>query len=120
VLLSKPEDKKNMSFINNNNNKLLSDLEKIIANISDALKTYKHDEQNGSIDKILLNTELSKLKTALDDVNPAAINDAVKNLQQFVQSPEIGEAVDSILRYTLVGEYDEATSVINTLLQDEI
>jgi len=111
---------KNMNFIHNNSNKLLSDLEVIIANISAAIKANKRDGQTDSIDKALLNAELSKLKTALDDVNPAAINDAVKNLQQFTQSLKTGEAVENILRHTLVGEYDEATSVINTLLEDEI
>jgi CheY-like chemotaxis protein/HPt (histidine-containing phosphotransfer) domain-containing protein len=110
---------KNLAFIQIHNTKLLSTLKSIMADIGNALKAYKRVEQNDSFDITLLNTILVKLKNALDNVNPAAIKEAVRGLQSFSHSPRIGDAAENILRNTLIGEYEEATSIINTLLQDE-
>jgi CheY-like chemotaxis protein len=100
-------------FIRTHNEKLMSSLELLIGNISNYLKPGKQEEP---VDIVLLKTGLARLKNAIERVNPRAIKAAVKEIQPFTKSADAGGVVENILMHTLVGEYDEAVSLISFYL----
>jgi hypothetical protein len=104
------------AFVKSHNGRFLSYLETLLSNIGEALKSLNAEAPDRDIDAGALKSELSKLKTAIDDMDIAAINEAVKGLKQFAGGAEAGAAVDEILQNTLIGEYDEAVVLIDKLL----
>jgi signal transduction histidine kinase/CheY-like chemotaxis protein len=100
-----------INFVKNNSPKFLTELETLLQNISQAIETdIKTDD--GSIDTALLKTKLTELKTALDSLDLAAINELTEFLQDFASAPEVGGNVEKILQNVLKGEYDEAVGMI--------
>ena len=99
------------------NASFVEDLEALLCNIEAALSEEAEKEHNGFIDKELLNNGLSGLKTALNTLNTAEINKAINILQDFTQVSDIGGSVSAILQNKLIGEYEEAISIIDTLTQ---
>jgi len=110
--------KMDLSFIRDNNDVFVTNLETILNNINNALIEEAKESQKNHIDKNLLKTELSKLKTALNDFDYFKIEDEVTNLQDYTQDADIGGTVKVILKNILIGEYDETVLVIDTLLQE--
>jgi len=106
-------------FIDSHNPVFLSDLEALLTNIDDYLKTANAATQTGSVDMEAMKSELSRLKAAIDAMNAGAINEAAKKLKPFVRADidaSVSAAVDKILENTLIGEYDEAVLLIDNLL----
>jgi HPt (histidine-containing phosphotransfer) domain-containing protein len=110
--------KGDLSFIRDNNAVFLSNLETILNNINIALMEEAKESKKNHIDRNLLKTELSNLKTALVDFDYFKIEDSVTNLQDFTQDVDIGGTVKAILKSILTGDYDETVSIIDTLLQE--
>ena len=102
-----------LDFIKARNGRLLSELESLLDDIGSVLNA---DKQGGDLGVELLKAGLSKLAEAIESIDPRAINAAVKDIQPFTQSVDIGGAVEDILQNTLIGEYDDALSGINKLL----
>ena len=94
--------------------KLLSALQSLLDAIDTVLAVDEAGKQKEIADPALLKAELAKLAEAIDCVNPRAIKDATKKLQPFTQIADVGDVVDKILQNTLIGEYDEAVSLIKT------
>jgi len=109
-------NEKNRDFINANNKKMLGELEQILNGI-DKYLAANAEAQSAAVDVETVKTELAKLKTAIDGMNASAINEAVKQLKQFISIKDTGAAVDNILQSTLVGEYDEAAELADKLLK---
>ena len=69
----------------------------------------------------LLKDILSKMKAAMRDYDISAINEASKKLQAFthttnIDDPVLSQDIKKILRYKLIGEYDDAMLLIDKLL----
>ena len=96
-------------FIDANNPQLLSSLEALLEKVDAALKTIKGG-QGGNIDNDALKITLNDLSAAIESFNPSAITAAAKALRQYESVP----SVERILQKVLIGEYDEAQSIVKT------
>ena len=108
--------KEDMGFIHAHNGSFLAEIEMILNNISEALKDKDDVNQNKTLDIELLKAELNDLKAALAGFDSVEIKNAVKRLGEFTQVPEVGVVIDGILKDVLIGEYDEANILIDSLL----
>jgi len=104
------------SFIRLQNPQFLISLEALLNNIGEALDSVK--EKEPPLDFGALKSDLCKLKEAFDAFDFGAINEATGNLQKFAHDPKIGERVESILQDAVIGEYEKAVAVIDTLLEE--
>jgi signal transduction histidine kinase/CheY-like chemotaxis protein/HPt (histidine-containing phosphotransfer) domain-containing protein len=113
--LEKAGKDKNYSFIKSHTPKFLTTLEILLSDISDVLSANKN--QKGSVDFELLKLELDKLKEALSVLDPIAIDKATSALQEFIGSDRTGKNIEDLLQNILIGEYDEATAMIDNLIK---
>jgi len=104
-------------FIHARNAALIVDLEILLHKIYTVLSEEEGKTRASFTDKELLKTGLSALKTALNSFNSAEINKSAELLRDFTQAVDVGDTVRTILEKRLTGEYDEAVSMIDTLLQ---
>jgi len=108
------------AFIQTKNTELISALESLLRGIDDFLEADKGESDEDSItDMSPLTTALTELAEAINNVNPRAIKEAVKNIRPFARTPNVGTIVKNILQNTLVGEYDEAMFMIKVMLKGE-
>ena len=110
-----------LDFIQTHNGRFLTALQTLLDRIHSSLSAYR--AQNGSnknkdIDMKSLKAELASLKSAMAAYDTAAINKAARNLSNFTQAPEVGSAIGKILQYKLIGEYDEAVQLLDTVIQE--
>jgi CheY-like chemotaxis protein len=106
----------NAAFISSNNAQFLKNLETLLDNLGNALSTGGKGEQKNPVDFKFLRNELNILKEALKVFNSVAIDKATNNLQKFVQADDIGTKVQNILQNILIGEYDDAVVMIDSLI----
>jgi len=117
-MAAKRQDK---TFIEAHTPVLFEDLKALLSGIEKVLcpKTQEPAPQN-NIDTQTLKTAMTSLVKAIDEIDPAAINSAVKTLRQFENSSgEAGSVVKSILRNILNGGYDEVVSLIESFLKKD-
>ena len=106
-----------LAFIQQREPEFMSKLISLVRDIDVFFETNKREEI--SADMAALKTALAELEEAVGSINPRAIKAAVKNLRPFAQAADVGGAVENILQHTLVGEYEEAVSLIKTLSREE-
>ncbi|MCL2067937.1 MAG: response regulator [Treponema sp.] len=107
----------NQAFIQANTSEFLQELKKLLDHIDAILSEENSAAQDSSRDMNLLKKLLSELKTALDNFDSAVINKTADALQEFTHASDIGDAVKNILQYRLVGDYDGAAALIDSILQ---
>ncbi|MCL2101944.1 MAG: Hpt domain-containing protein, partial [Fibromonadales bacterium] len=111
-LLETAAKQKDSAFLISQTDNFLADLQTLLSNISKAVQAGKEKNQKDFADFEALKDELQKLKEAIDAFNPAVIDEAANNLQQWTQSSEAGANIERILRNVLLGEYEEARAEI--------
>ena len=117
-IAAKQEDK---AYIETHNPVLLKILKTLLSDIERVLQAKKpKPTPKNDIDTKELKAAMLSLITAIDEVDPAAINGAVKTLRQFENSSgEAGNVVKVILRNILNGGYDETAALIKSFLKEE-
>ena len=108
-------NQEDLSFIQIHNPLFLSALESLLVNIDIVLKPKVPVEYTEDIDPELFHAELAKLDEAIENLDPGAIDDAVAKLQSFTKAAVVGPGVEKIIQHLLIGQYDEAASLIKTL-----
>ncbi|MCL2182391.1 MAG: ATP-binding protein [Chitinispirillia bacterium] len=103
-------------FIEVNNRKLLDDLAIVLNNIDNCLESINAKKQGGDTDVAAMKSELAGLKKSIDEMNIGEINNAAKKLNEFTGDKNAGKIIGTILQNTLIGEYDEAVALIDSLL----
>jgi hypothetical protein len=103
-------------YIRKYNGNFLSDLEALLNRIDEVISIQKSRIENVSLDMDLLKDKLLKLKVAMIDFDTATINQEAKGLQEFTQASDVGDIVDKILKFKLLGEYDKAELLIDEIL----
>jgi hypothetical protein len=106
------------AFVKSHNGRFLSYLETLLSNIGEALKSLNAEAPDRDIDAGALKSVLSRLKTAIDEMDIAAINEAVRCLKPFAGGAYVGAVVDEILQNTLIGEYDEVAEQADALIKN--
>jgi len=95
-------------------------LELLLDGINDIIS--KNDEakkdSNSSPDREAFNSELASLKDALETLDAGAMNQSIDILRRLAQGKSIKDDVKSISEKILVAEFDEAISLIESLLQN--
>ena len=112
-------NQEDLTYIQTYNPKFLSTLESLLHDIDTALKSDSRGERTTHADRMLLNAELVKLEKAIDNIDPSAIENAMNVIQPFTQAVDVGDTVKELLQHTLIGDYDEAISMIQLLLSHE-
>jgi len=103
------------AFIKQQNAHFLMALEILINNINSVLLANRKNDQKDSVDFETLKNELNNLKAAICIFDSDAIDKAANSLQKFTYMANIGENVENILQKNLIGEYDEAVALIDSL-----
>jgi len=98
------------TYIKQHTPEFLKALEVLLNNIS----ANKKNEQKGPVDFETLKTELNKLKEAVGVLDSDAIDEATTSLKAYTQVTK----VEDILQKILIGEYEEAVSMIDTLTEE--
>ena len=109
----------NTLFIKESSEQFLTDLEILRNNINAVLANTKDHESESSLDMELLKTELTLLKTALNDFDSIAIKKSVDNLRKISQSADddTAQEIDNIMQNVLIGNFDIVETLIDTLSQ---
>ena len=108
----------NTDFITAHTDKFLADLDVLLENIGAFIKSKEQiDLRQLPLDKNPLKGLMAAFKEAMLDYDIGAINEHSDNLQKYASLPEIGEAIEKILRSTVLGEYDEAVALIDNILE---
>ena len=103
-------------FISANAMQFLEDLETLVRGIGKGLASANIKPSHGLIDMDKLKSGLKRLKTACETFDISAINGEVEKLRNFSSDPNTGEDVKRLLQLVLVGDYEEAASLIEGLL----
>jgi HPt (histidine-containing phosphotransfer) domain-containing protein len=103
------------AFIKERTPWLLADLESLLRSVDGAVSAQNEKNGKTGIDKEALKTALADTRKAINDINPAAISAAARELRHFENAAEIGDDIENILQHVLNGEYDEALSLIEDL-----
>jgi HPt (histidine-containing phosphotransfer) domain-containing protein len=106
-------------FINKNSPRLLADFEALLRGIDETLLAAKEKRSQIVVDKEAIKSTLADLNTAIDALDPDGINAAAGELRRLGIIAEIGDEIEIILRKTLVGDFDEAISLIEKLLRQK-
>ena len=112
-------NQEDLTYIQAYNPKFLSALESLLHAIDAALKSDVSAEQMENANRTLLNAELVKLEEAIDNVDPSAIETAMNDIRPFMQAADVGDTVKNLLQNTLIGDYDKAILIIESLLSHE-
>jgi len=108
---------KDTAFISSNNAQFLADLETLLGSLGKVLASDGNDEPKIQVNSELLKNELNKLSEALASMNSSAIDKTVDMLRGFAQADA---DIDNILHNVLIGEYDEATVMIDAVIKKEL
>ncbi|MDR2584460.1 MAG: response regulator [Fibromonadaceae bacterium] len=95
------------TYIKQYTSEFLTALEALLNKIN----ANKKNEQKSSLDFDAMKVELNKLKEAIGILDSDAIDEATTSLKAFTQVAE----VENILQKILIGEYEEAVAMIDTL-----
>jgi len=103
-----------IDFITKHNNDFVNRLEKMLEGINSILPPTT--EEVGAFDENALKAQLMGLKTALENFDAAAIDEFSEALQVYIENPDFGEALNSILQNAFIGKYKQAVTDIDELL----
>jgi hypothetical protein len=97
---------------------LLKVLETIISGIKNVLASEEDNSENDFYDKEDVKSELEILKKALGSFDAGTINRSVDSLGNMARAGGIKDSIQNISEKILVGEYEEAMAIIETLLKE--
>ena len=105
-----------LNYIHGNNEDFLIDFEVFLNKVNEVIIKNEAENLKGSIDMEFLMTWLVVLKNALCAFDSVMIKKAAGELEKFTYEEEPGAIVESILNNVLIGGYDEAITLIDSLL----
>jgi len=108
-----------LSFIKKNNDHFLVILELLLNNIDRALSSLdaSRDKADDSFETTQFKEELANLKAALENMDFEVINKTIDILLASAHSDSVRTDVRKISGHILMFEYEEASAVIESLLQ---
>jgi HPt (histidine-containing phosphotransfer) domain-containing protein len=107
------------SYIEKNNDVFVEMLERLLDDIILALSSLINDEEDpGGLPTEQFIAGLDTLKAALDDIDLEVINNTVDELAELANTDSLRTSIKNISKHILVFEYDEAVSIIDSILQE--
>ena len=107
-----------MDYINRNIGEFFANLEALLSNINEVLKVNRDNAGVEPIDNAAVKSDLTKLKTALEDYNSAVAREIATSIKDLVHAPGIGDKIGSILKHRLTGNYKEAIPLIDDVIKE--
>ena len=114
--LEKAGDKNDLSFINENNDKFISNLQILLENIKTELQKHENIPEEDYTDISTVRAELEKLKIALNQYNAEEINHITDHLESLNFRGQEKEHIDIVLECILLGDFDKALEAIDNCL----
>jgi CheY-like chemotaxis protein len=108
-----------MSFVQTYNERLLTDLKTLLDKITTVLTKTAEESRGNFVSIEFLQTELTLLKTALNDFDSTTIQKITDDLAKTTQSPEVAPAIADILKNILIGDFDKTLTLIDSLLSGD-
>ena len=109
--------KQDRKFIAANNDGFIRNITKLLDNIEALIsKVTSSSGDDKPLDRNVLNTNLNKLKTALERFDAPSIDEASEALLDFKHDPTVGEALSMILQNAFIGKFKKAVEQIDELL----
>ena len=108
-----------MLFIHAHNAAFMLDLETLLSSIQAVILQTDIEDRQHSTDMESLKAELSELKASLTAFDSFTMHKTVNGLERFTRIAGIGAVVEDILYKVLIGEYDEAIVLIDSLTRAE-
>ena len=107
-------------FIEKQTAGFLANLTTMLYTISEAISASSGAEKKAAVNEGEVKAELGKLREALTVLDSGNIDKTYENLRQYrhhadIAIPEIGDTIEVILQKVLIGEYDEAISIIDSI-----
>jgi len=108
-----------LDFIKMNNAHFLMMLERLLNDIGNALSSLgaNSDKAYNTLEREQFKTELAKLKSAIEDMDVGVINKTVDVLLKSACTDDVKSVMRNISRHILKVEYDEANTLIESLLE---
>jgi len=101
-----------LDFINSHIGRFLLDLEMLLKNIKDALSELEIGGGDKYFDNKSINSELLKLKEALDNMDAGVINKSIDNLRSMDLPGTIAVTIRNISDSILIYDYEDAIDLI--------
>jgi CheY-like chemotaxis protein len=111
-------EQNDLDYIQSHHGAFITALETLLVNINNALSAHKKssEEEESPYDIEILSDNLAVLKAALDILDAGTINRTVDELRTIAKDDKIGVVINDISDKVLFGEYDEAVTLIDSLL----
>ena len=113
-------EQEDFAFIEAYNGKFLASLESLLGVLKEFIPKREENKygENRFFDREACKSELIKLKIALDDMEAGVINRTVGVLEKMPCSEETAAAIRTISENILVGDYEGAAALVESLLQE--
>jgi len=107
---------KDMNFIGDNNGSFIRMLESLISELDKALFDKAEETEVVENDIPFLRDTLTKLKTALDEINMSAIDELIIKLESKEWAQDLKENIENIFKFVLLFEYESAVNLIDEIM----
>jgi len=97
----------------------LADLDELLRNIDSFLAMTNECEQGATVDMGLLREELSRLKEAIVSFDSRSMRTRADVIRKFSHAAGVGATIDGILHNLLIGDYDRAVSLVDSILDEQ-
>jgi HPt (histidine-containing phosphotransfer) domain-containing protein len=111
-------ERRDLIFIEENTSPFLVSFESMLHSINHVVKKYREAQKDTteSLNVEAINSDLVKLKTALETLDASTINTTIDNLKKLAGTGDIGDAIESLSENILMAEYDKAIEIIESLV----
>ena len=114
-------EKKDTEFIEAHNGEFLMSLESLLNDIKGEISSRSGIGNTGNVsfDMKQFESELVKLRTAIETLDVEVVNKTVNDLQKYAEMKDIGSVIESISEKILIAEYDDAVALIDTFREQQ-
>ena len=107
----------NIQLITTRSMQFLADLDELLQNIDAVLAIANDRKQNIPVDTDYINDELKRLREAIISFDSISIKKSEDSLRKFTHAADIGVTIDNILQYVLIGDDENAISLISSIIE---
>ena len=110
-------NRKDLNFIDTYNNEFLHKLKTLLGKIDHFLNETATDPY---LDQDTLKSALAELNAALESFDVSAMNRLVNSLQNMTKGTDANAFVRTVSNSILMGEYDEASRLIERFIRERL
>ena len=115
-VLEEAGKEENVALVRSKSPHFLADLDALLNSINAVLSKTNEEEQNIAVDMEALKGELCRLKEAIVSFDSRSIRKGTDYVRKYTFVADIGATIDSVLQNLLIGDYDRAVALIDSIL----